>query len=105
MSRENFRYVTHEYVSNCLIEAVKAKLKDPRHVKVYFCKPRITPNGHFQMLHFMWSNGTADYDFSDRYENGEKKWYQCLLFKGQIRQFKCGFAARYTAQRNRGRSK
>lgn len=94
MSRENYRYITPEYTSNCAIEAVKAKLKDPRHVKLYFCKPR-----KGQMFHFMWTNGVADYDFSDR-ESECLPWWKCFLFKGQIRQFKRGFAARYAAQRN-----
>lgn len=94
MSRENFQYVTPEYVSNCLIEAAKAKLKDPRRVKLYFCKPNKR-----QMFHFMWSDSKADYDFSDR-GHGKTLWYKCLLFKGQIRQFRKGFAAQYARQRN-----
>ena len=101
MSRENFRYVSPEYVSNCLIEAVKAKLKDPRRVKLYFCKPTFAPD--YQMFHFMWSDGKADYDFSDC-GHGKTPWYRCLLFKGQIRQFKPGFAARYSSMRNKGAS-
>lgn len=95
--RENFWYVTPEYVSNCLIEAIRAKLKDPRHVKLYFCKPTFAPD--YQMFHFMWSDSKADYDFSDS-GHGETPWYKCLLFKGQIRRFKKGFAARYMAKRN-----
>lgn len=96
MRRENFQCVTPEYVSNCLIEAVKAKLKDPRRVKLYFCKPNKR-----RMFHFMWSDGAADYDFSDAYCENEKF---CVrpLFRGRIRRFKLGFAARYCALRNKG---
>ena len=90
-----FEYVSPEYVSNCFIEAVKAKLKDPRHVKLYFCKPTKR-----QMFHFMWTDGAADYDFTDAECENEK---YCVkpLFKGQIRKFKLGFAARYAKHRNR----
>ena len=52
------------------------------------------------MLHFMWTDGEADYDFSDC-EDRDKRWYECLLFKGRIRKFRLGFAARYTASRNK----
>ena len=98
--QETFRYVSPECVSNCMIEAIKAKLRNPRCVRIYFCKPHIMENSHFQMCHFMWTDGKADYDFSDD-ENRVMPWYKCLLFKGRIRQFRLGFAARYTATRNR----
>jgi len=94
---ENF--ITPQYHSNCLIEAVKAKIRNLR-VKIYFCKPRITENGHFQMLHFMWSDGTADFDFSDD-EPTRLPWYKCFWFKGAVRQFELGFAAKYSAYRNK----
>ena len=67
---EKFEIVSHEYYSNCLFEAVKAKLRDPR-IRLYFCRPRITENGRFQMFHFMW-----------------------------VRKFPAGFAAKYTEYRN-----
>lgn len=76
---ENYKFVTPEYLSNCFIEAVRAKLRDPCHVKLYFRKPTKR-----QMFHFMWSDGKADYDFSDS-GDGDLPWYKCLLFKGQIR--------------------
>lgn len=96
MMKDNF--ISKEYHSNCLIEAIKAKIKD-KNVKIYFCRPRITENGHFQMCHCMWTDGIADYDFSDR-EECALKWYQCLWFKGAIRQFEYGFAKRYSEYRN-----
>lgn len=43
------------------------------------------------MMHFMWSDGTADYDFSDNEVEG-LPWYKCFWFKGAIRQFEPGFA-------------
>jgi len=95
-----YEYYSTLYWSNCLAEAVKAKLKDWKHVKIYFCKPRITENGHFQMMHFMWSDGIADYDFSDREANG-LPWYKCFWFKGSIRRFELGFAKKYSEYRNK----
>jgi hypothetical protein len=93
----SYQYITDIYTSNCLIEAVKAKLKNTK-IKLYFCKPRIV-NGRFQMFHFMWSDGSYDYDFSDL-EDQEMKWYRDFLFKGKVRQFEHGFAERYSRYRN-----
>ena len=94
-----FEIISKEYHSNCMIEALKAKIHNPK-IKVYFCKPRITENRHFQMFHFMWSDGVADYDFSDLKEN-ELSPYRNLFFKGVIRKFDLGFAERYTKYRNK----
>lgn len=94
----NFEIVSKPYYSNCLVEAIKAKIRSPN-VKIYFCKPRITENGNFQMLHFLWSDGTADYDFSDLHDC-EMPWYKDFVYKGHIRKFKLGFAERYAKYRN-----
>lgn len=95
----NFQYISIPYKSNCLIEAVKAKIFSDFNVKIYFCKPRFY-NSKFQMCHFMWSDGEYDYDFTDNHED-ELPWYKCFLFDGQIRRFKKGFAERYSKYRNR----
>lgn len=97
---ENFRYITPEFVSNCCIEAIKAKLKNWCGVKIYFCKPRITENRNFQFMHFMWSDGVYDYDFSDK-GNTDLPWYKCFVFSGAIREFPLGFAERYCKYRNK----
>ena len=91
---KKFEYITESYFSNCLIEAVKAKLKN-KNVKLYFCKPK-----KGQMFHFMWDDGNASYDFSDC-EEDELKWFQRFLFSGRIRKFKNGFAKQYSQYRNR----
>lgn len=98
MGKQSYKIVSEEFLSNCMIEALKAKIRNPN-VKIYFCKPRITENGHFQMFHFMWTNGNADYDFSDLEENGLPP-YRNLFFKGAIRKFDLGFAERYCKYRN-----
>lgn len=89
-----FKYISKELYSNCFIQAIKAKIHD-RTVKLYFCRPRFV-NGRFQMFHFMWSDGTADYDFSDLTENCHLPWYKCFIFKGRIRMFPKGFAEKYS---------
>lgn len=38
--------------SNCLLEAIKAKIKDPKNVSIV-CLPKELNNGH---IHFMWRN-------------------------------------------------
>lgn len=97
---KSFTYVTETFVSNCMLEAIKAKINNPSNVTIYFCKPRFY-KGKFQMCHFMWSDGEHDYDFSDLEEH-ELPWYRCFLFDGQIRQFEKGFAERYSKYRNNG---
>lgn len=94
-----FQYITEEYYSNCFFEAIKAKLRNWKEVKIYFCKPRITPNGNFQMPHFMWEDTNNSFDFSDD-EYGNLPWYKCFWFKGRIRRFKRGFALKYSRTRN-----
>lgn len=88
-----------EYYSNCLIEALKQKIKFQK-IKLYFCKPRITENGNFQMCHFMWDDGENSYDFTDK-EEEEMKWYKCFWYKGHIRKLEKGFAEKYSNYRNK----
>ena len=94
MKNRLFEYITPEYVSNCMLEALKVKLKDPFRVKLFFCKPIFEP-GHFEMFHFMWTDGKADYDFSDHYYDPEHNFPPKLFFRGHIRKFKLGFAKKY----------
>ena len=95
---QRYDIISKPYWSNCFIEAIRAKSKNSN-VKIYFCKPRITENGNFQMLHFMWSDGVADYDFSDL-DNTEHSFYKDLFFKGVIRRYHIGFAKKYSQYRN-----
>lgn len=96
-NKQNF--ISEEFYSNCCVEAIRAKLKN-KQVKIFFCKPRITENGHFQMAHFMWTDGKADYDFSDNEVDG-LPWYKCFWFRGRIRKFNLGFAEKYSRYRNK----
>lgn len=95
MKNSSFKYVPPAYYSNCLIEAIKAKLKNPK-IKLYLCKPTST-----QSFHIMWDDGYHTYDFSDFPERDvHLKWFQCLVYKGCIRRFKSGFAKKYSKIRN-----
>lgn len=87
------------YISNCFIEAVKAKMHN-KNVKIYLCRPRITENGHFQKIHFMWEDEEGSYDFSEPDGKGLCPLKQ-LLFRGHVRKFEKGFARHYSAYRNR----
>lgn len=64
--------------SNCLFEAIKAKLKDPKNVKIDYVSPKIN-DGHF---HFYWidRNEKRVYD----YKNPKSKSYNHLLFCGTV---------------------
>ena len=97
---KQYNIISSGYYPDCMIEALKAKLKDPVHIKIYFCKPRITENGNFQMFHFMWSDSKADYGFSDL-NDGEMPWYKDFIFKGVLRKFPPGFAEEYSRCRNK----
>ena len=79
--------VSGYFYSNCLIEALKAKIRHPFKVKITF-----VPKSEKGSCHFMWSDGEADYDFGvERYI----KWYEALWFKGCIRKYGLGFNEKY----------
>lgn len=94
----HYEIISRDYISNCLIEAAKAKLKNHQ-VKIYYCRPRITENKNFQSMHFMWEDEKGSYDFSESEAAGLPPWKQ-LLFKGHIRKFEKGFAEKYSSYRN-----
>ena len=48
----------------------------------------------------MWSDGKADYDFSNL-DNTERSLYKDLFFKSAIRKFDIGFARKYSEYRNK----
>lgn len=77
------------FYSNCLIEAVKAKLKDWKHVKLYYCKPCRGRDGTLHSFHILWDDGVASYDFSSI---NLLPWYRSLLYKGCITSYSPGLA-------------
>lgn len=46
-AKDSFVYITETYTSNCLLEALKAKIKNLSGVTLYFCRPQITENDDF----------------------------------------------------------
>ncbi len=50
--------VSNEYFSNCLLEALKAKLSDWRNVRIIVFLPSYAGS-----LHFAWTDGKNDYWF------------------------------------------
>lgn len=80
-----YKIVSKKYYSNCLIEALKNKLKHPFSTKVYFIKNKN------QSFHVMWSDSNFDFDFSD--SNGNVK--RNFIYEGYVRQFKKGFIQEY----------
>lgn len=97
-NRHEFEYIGKPYKSNCLLEAVKAKLRNPKKVTIYFCPPRITENGNFQWCHFLWSDTLHSFDFSDD-EASELPWYKTIWYEGKIRMFDGDFARHYAKYR------
>ncbi len=95
-----YEYITPEFKSNCLLEALKAKVQNMSQVKLYFCRSRITENGRFQWMHLMWSDGENDYDFSDKSDRDCSFW-EYFWYSGAIRKFPLGFAEKYSKYRNK----
>lgn len=77
--------ISKEFYSNCFIEAVKAKIKNPIKVKIK-CIPA-NLNETF-CPHFMWHDGEYTYDF---WTNGLASPLQFVLYKGVIRKNEYGY--------------
>ena len=80
--------ISKDFYSNCLLEALKAKLKNPK-VKITYVSP--FANEVF-CPHFLWSDGKSDYDFGIE---RPLKLHERLWFKGHIRQRALGFNEKY----------
>lgn len=75
------------FLSNCLLEAAKAKIRHPYKVKV-----TAVLRSEARCPHFLWSDGKYDYDFGvERHLVG----VQILLFRGYIRRRGLGFNQKY----------
>lgn len=81
------------FYSNCLLGAVKAKIRHPFKIKI-----TVVPRSEGGCPHFLWSDGSYDYDFGvERYLAG----MQVLLFRGYVRQRDLGFNKKYKEQMSR----
>ena len=84
---------TKLFYSNCLWEALKAKLRNWKSVKIYILPPKYN---EVKCCHFMWTDGVHDYDFG---VNRYLRWYQRLWFRGTINRHKLGWAQRLIRHR------
>ena len=79
----SFYDMTGEYWSNCLIEALKAKIKHGKEIKLIFIPP--WKNDVF-CPHLMWHD-LVDDNIKDFHGGAGyiQHWYEDFLFKGHIR--------------------
>lgn len=92
------QFITKEYYSNCIIEALKAKIKN-RKVKLYFCPPYRKKTGKIASMHVVWEDENFSYDFSDLDWSDNGHWWQCFWYKGLVRRWPKEFAKDYFAFR------
>ena len=79
--------ITKQFHSNCLVEALKAKILHPLTVKI-----TLVTRSEAGCPHFLWSDGRYDYDFgTENHLNGCEKFW----FNGCIRRRKLGFNEKY----------
>ena len=72
-----------EYYSNCLFEALKAKIKWGKQIRIIYIPAR---KNEVFCPHFMWHDLLDDNIKDFHAENGYiEKWYNIFLFKGCIR--------------------
>lgn len=91
------KIISEEFYSNCLVEALKAKFKNPA-IKIYFRPPYIKNNGRISSMHFMWEDANFSYDFVDSEYSGFWKYF---WHSGYICQWPKDFARRFTSYRPR----
>lgn len=101
MHRKDCKIISEGYYSNCLIEAIKAKIRNPS-IKLHFCKPYRKPNGRIGSMHILWEDDNYSYDFSDIDWSDNGHFWQYFWYKGYIRQWPKDFAKKFSSKRNRG---
>lgn len=92
--------ISKDFYSNCFIEAIRAKIKDPRHVKIFICWSKYN---EAPCPHIMWSDGKADYDFGT--SDYIPIFFAWTIHRGHIRKRRLGSAQRYIQYRKRMYSK
>lgn len=88
---EKFKIISKDYYSNCLIEALKAKIKNWKKVKLTFVSPF---DNEVFCPHVMWTDGEYDYDFGNE-GKGNQGILNWTLHKGHIRKRNLGFNDKY----------
>lgn len=78
----SFKNATGDYYSNCMIEAIRAKIKWKNQIKIIFLPP--WKNDAF-CCHFMWHD-LADNNLKDFHNvTYMPHWWSNICFKGYIR--------------------
>ena len=75
------------FYSNCMIEALKRKIADPKNIKI-----TVVFKSEARCPHFLWSDGKNDYDFG---VEKRLRWWEIFWFKGSIRKRNLGFNQKY----------
>lgn len=88
---KRFEIISKDFYSNCLIEAIKAKIKDWKHIKLTFVSPF---DNEVFCPHVMWSDGINDYDFGNE-GKGNQGILNWTLHKGHIRKRELGYNQKY----------
>lgn len=83
--------ISSNFYSNCLIESIKAKIKDPKNVKITIVPPWYNEVFCF---HAMWTDGVNDYDFGSE-GMGDSFIGNWTVHKGHVRRYKLGSNDRY----------
>ena len=73
------------FYSNCLIEALKAKIKHPIKTKIRMV---VIPDS--LIPHFIWVNNNTIKEFGN-VDVGDIKWYKSFLYKGYIQKHNISF--------------
>lgn len=98
---ERFEIISRDFYSNCLLEAIKVKLKNWKNIKITYISP-------FENLvfcpHVMWSDGRYDYDFGNEGKR-DSTILNWTLHKGHIRKRKLGFNQKCKMIRRKWRNK
>lgn len=71
--------INKEFYSNCLFEAIKAKLKDPKNVKIHYVGKDL-----INSTHFYWYNLSENIRYGVYSFTHKTKLKQKVLFKGFI---------------------
>lgn len=78
---------SNKFYSNCLIEAIRAKIKNPK-IRLMYMPAFLN---EVPCFHIMWMDGDYEYDF---WHNGPLKWYQWFWHTGIIRRKRLGYYRR-----------
>lgn len=71
-----------QWYSNCLIEAVKAKIRDPKYVKIIHIKAK---DNEVYCPHYMWVDSRDNNIYDFHCKPYIEHWWNEYLFKGFIR--------------------